>query len=209
MSAFIDLTQSARMSTEELSHLLSEIESKSQTEPRCARTLLQIIAAANLRITQIERADAEKRLRKVAAMPLQTMAFFSDREELKRLCKEVLTQWGVKRRQVETQSSQLSLMFAKISQEEEKKTVKPQSPKFRPHEIQSTGFLYRDRLRARLVDILRRAQVATQLSDAGWPLDCALRLENEVYRLFKHGKPYTDKARSLIHNLEDTKNSNA
>jgi len=36
-----------------------------------------------------------------------------------------------------------------------------------------------------------------------------LRLEEETYRLFVHGKPYSDKARSLIYNLEDTKNPNA
>ena len=42
-----------------------------------------------------------------------------------------------------------------------------------------------------------------------WALECALRLENEIFRCFKHGKPYNDKARSLVHNLEDTKNSTA
>jgi len=36
-----------------------------------------------------------------------------------------------------------------------------------------------------------------------------LRLENELYRLFKSGKPYNDKARQLIFNLEDPKNPNA
>jgi len=109
----------------------------------------------------------------------------------------------------------LTMMFAKASrlmqkEEEEKKQIKQEAPKFRPHEIQSTGFIYRDKLRARLVDILRKANSQSKLSsDTNWPLDCGLRLENEVHRLFKHGKPYTDKARSLIHNLENTQHSNA
>jgi hypothetical protein len=36
-----------------------------------------------------------------------------------------------------------------------------------------------------------------------------LRLENEIYRLYKSGKGYNDKSRSLIFNLEDMKNPNA
>ena len=36
-----------------------------------------------------------------------------------------------------------------------------------------------------------------------------MRLENEVYRLFKEGKAYNDKARQLLFNLEDPKNPNA
>jgi hypothetical protein len=42
-----------------------------------------------------------------------------------------------------------------------------------------------------------------------WPLQCALRLESELYRLFKSGKPYCDKSRSVIFNLQDPKNPNA
>jgi len=42
----------------------------------------------------------------------------------------------------------------KKQQQVESKTV---SKKFRPSEIQSTGLVYRDKLRQRLVDILRLA----------------------------------------------------
>jgi hypothetical protein len=70
------------------------------------------------------------------------------------------------------------MMFAKanrlmVQEEEEKKQIKQEAPKFRPHEIQSTGFIYRDKLRARFVDILRKANSQFKLSsDTNWPLDC-------------------------------------
>jgi hypothetical protein len=54
---------------------------------------------------QVERIEAEKRLRKVAGMPLLGMAFFAEREDLKRLCKDLLTRWGAKRRIEQTQGS--------------------------------------------------------------------------------------------------------
>ena len=44
---------------------------------------------------------------------------------------------------------------------------------------------------------------------AEWPLECALRLENQLSLTFKHGKPYNDKSRSLLFNLGDEKNPNA
>lgn len=37
-------------------------------------------------------------------------------------------------------------------------------------------------------------------------VDLALRIENEMFRIFKHGKPYNDKTRSIIYNLTDNKN---
>jgi len=36
-----------------------------------------------------------------------------------------------------------------------------------------------------------------------------LRLEDHLYKKFKHGKPYNDKSRSLLFNLLDKKNPNA
>jgi hypothetical protein len=71
-------------------------------------------------------------------------------------------------------------------------------------------------LRAKLVDILRsafnRTSVETSEETKGendWALECALRLENEIYRLFKAGKLYNDKARSVLFNLQDVRNKKA
>lgn len=37
-------------------------------------------------------------------------------------------------------------------------------------------------------------------------LELALRLEDEIYRIYKAGKPYCDKSRSVLFNLGDQKN---
>lgn len=47
------------------------------------------------------------------------------------------------------------------------------------------------------------------LIEPTWPLECALRLEDQLYKLFSHGKPYNEKVRSLLFNLQDKKNPNA
>ena len=77
MSGFIDLTCSfevqspkSKMSIDEFEHLISEVEKKFQSEPRSANIVLRILKAANLTLLQIEKADAEKRIRKVSATPL-------------------------------------------------------------------------------------------------------------------------------------------
>lgn len=40
-----------------------------------------------------------------------------------------------------------------------------------------------------------------------WGVECALRLEDTLYALFKDSKKYADKARFLIFNLNDPKNT--
>lgn len=42
--------------------------------------------------------------------------------------------------------------------------------------------------------------------DRRWATECALQLEDRLNELYFHSKTYTDKARSLIFNLSDTKN---
>ena len=37
-------------------------------------------------------------------------------------------------------------------------------------------------------------------------VDLALRIENQMFKVFKHGKGYNDKTRSIIFNLTDEKN---
>jgi hypothetical protein len=37
-------------------------------------------------------------------------------------------------------------------------------------------------------------------------IDIALRMEQEMFKIFKCGKPYNDKSRSIIFNLSDKKN---
>ena len=101
MSAFIDLDQTVhpqRMHAQELSDLLSDVEKKAQTDPKSAKTLLQLIFVSDISITNIEGADAERRLRKLAMIPLQGISFFKEREEVKKICKELITKWGQKRR---------------------------------------------------------------------------------------------------------------
>jgi hypothetical protein len=39
-----------------------------------------------------------------------------------------------------------------------------------------------------------------------WAAECALRLEDYLYGFSKCGKPYQEKARSLLFNLQDPKN---
>ncbi len=68
-------------------------------------------------------------------------------------------------------------------------------------QISTTGFLYRDRIRQQLVEILRG-----HWSDQKWAYECALRIEDEVYRLFKAGKLYCDRCRSILYNLQDENN---
>jgi len=67
--------------------------------------------------------------------------------------------------------------------------------------ISSTGFAYRDKFRQQLVEILRQAW-----SDQKWAYECATRLEDEVYKLFKSGKLYCDRCRSILYNLQDANN---
>jgi hypothetical protein len=43
-------------------------------------------------------------------------------------------------------------------------------------------------------------------SDQKWAYECALRIEDEVYRLFKAGKLYCDRCRSILYNLQDENN---
>ena len=45
-----------------------------------------------------------------------------------------------------------------------------------------------------------------EISDK-WPLECAIRIEELLYKTLKAGKPYVDKSRSILFNLQDTKNS--
>ena len=45
-----------------------------------------------------------------------------------------------------------------------------------------------------------------EISDK-WPLECAIRIEELLYKTLKSGKPYVDKSRSILFNLQDTKNS--
>ena len=112
---------------------------------------------------------------------------------------------------------------------EEKTESGKQEQKYRAYMIASTGMNYRDSIRKKLVDILRQAQIEIESSrpvvikesDFGeparvkvveydeWPLQCALRLEDEIYRLHKSGKPYVDKSRSVLSNLRDAKNPTA
>jgi len=61
---------------------------------------------------------------------------------------------------------------------------------------------YRDRVREKFVHLLRGE--GDKRKEEG--LEIALRLEDEIYRLFKAGKPYCDKSRSVIFNLSDPKN---
>lgn len=67
---------------------------------------------------------------------------------------------------------------------------------------------FRDQLRRKLVNILKEQaqRVGKEEMESCVLIDLALRIENEMYRLFKHGKPYNDKTRSIIYNLTDTKN---
>lgn len=67
--------------------------------------------------------------------------------------------------------------------------------------IQSTGLSYRDKVRQQLLEITRAAS-----TDVKWAFECAMRLESELYRLFVSGKPYCDKCRSLLFNLQDENN---
>ena len=97
-------------------------------------------------------------------------------------------------------------------------------------QIESTGMTHRSQLRRKLVQILRdfviaqNNQVPPALSGSKkkaegaasskgitevqrrWAAECGLRLEEGLYALFKQGKAYTDKARSLLFNLSDPKN---
>ena len=73
-------------------------------------------------------------------------------------------------------------------------------------------------MRQKLVDILRQAYAEIlesknlpdllefEISDK-WPLECAIRIEELLYKTLKSGKPYVDKSRSILFNLQDTKNS--
>lgn len=83
---------------------------------------------------------------------------------------------------------------------------------------------YRNNLRQKLVDLLidKSKQEALHKmhvqngkeSNPGLVLytknavliDLAVRIEDKIFSLFKHGKPYNDKSRSIIFNLCDTKN---
>ena len=84
----------------------------------------------------------------------------------------------------------------------EPKQLKPASVLAKPL-TSSTGFEYRDKVRVQLITLFRERVPGKQ----PWAFECALRLEDELYRLYKAGKTYCDKVRSVIYNLSDTKNT--
>ena len=70
--------------------------------------------------------------------------------------------------------------------------------------LTSTGFEYRDRVRQQFCSVFR--QYSGSGVDRAWQFECAVQLETALYKVHKHGKPYTDKCRSLLYNLQDSKN---
>ena len=67
-------------------------------------------------------------------------------------------------------------------------------------------------MRQKLVDILRQAyaEILEEKNlpdllefeiDHKWPLECAIRIEEELYKTLRSGKPYVDKSRSILFNL--------
>ena len=71
-------------------------------------------------------------------------------------------------------------------------------------DIESTGMHHRDQMRRKLVTVMREGVSAD--AERRWATECALKLEECLHGLFKAGKSYTDKARSLVFNLTDPKN---
>lgn len=81
-------------------------------------------------------------------------------------------------------------------------------------QIMATGFSFRDNLRRKLVDTLIEKVknpylvhgLKKNFTGREVLVDLALRIENQMFRAFKHGKAYNDKTRSIIYNLTDEKN---
>lgn len=65
-------------------------------------------------------------------------------------------------------------------------------------------------MRRKLVEILKKpsaGQVKVTDEDRQWATEIGLRLEEELYELFRsQTKTYSDKARMLLFNLQDPKN---
>eukprot|EP00347_Sterkiella_histriomuscorum_P017286 403349966 len=82
--------------------------------------------------------------------------------------------------------------------------------------IEYTGMTYRDQLRRKLVNIMRDSmkQIVypgnskAQLTDGekNWATECGLRIEDQLNVSYSQVKTYSDKARSLLFNLSDSKN---
>lgn len=53
---------------------------------------------------------------------------------------------------------------------------------------------------------LKKTGVKPTDDDRRWATECGLRLEDALFEIYKSGKPYVDKARSLLFNLTDPKN---
>ena len=84
-------------------------------------------------------------------------------------------------------------------------------------QIRGTGFDFRDNLRSKLVDMLcEKARLPetefhihkdSKLLSFPIIVDLALRLENKMFELYKCGKAYNDKTRSILFNLQDQNNN--
>lgn len=96
--------------------------------------------------------------------------------------------------------------------EESKQPHKPRT--IREHvfsQIESTGIQSRDNMRRKLVNILKAWLSSSRADrteeDLRWVTECALKLEDTLFALFRDSKKYSDKARFLIFNLSDPKNT--
>ena len=76
-------------------------------------------------------------------------------------------------------------------------------------EIGNTGIIARDQMRRKFVNIFKEGlsdKNKFNEEDRRWAAECALKLEDCLYSMFREGKPYADKARFLIFNLGNSTN---
>ena len=89
-----EVEQQSRMSTSELMDLLEEI-SKRADEPEAQLTIMKVISLSNISLEQVQRTQAEKFFRKLAARPIKTYSVKS--EEVKVKARSLIKQWGAQR----------------------------------------------------------------------------------------------------------------
>ena len=84
------------MSADDLLHIIEEIEKKQNTDARAALNLLQIILKSKQSSQVLEKTQADKRVRKLLAVPIK-MPYTSEKEDVKKRCRELIQRWGHQR----------------------------------------------------------------------------------------------------------------
>ena len=86
------------MSSEDLVHLITEIEKRQNSDAKACLNLLKMIGESSTQsIEVLDESLAEKRLRRLLAVPIK-LPYTMEKEDVKKKCRELISKWGMMRR---------------------------------------------------------------------------------------------------------------